>query len=177
LIGGPLEIESHILSDQLRPGLRVIICGTAAGTASAKKQAYYAGPGNKFWKTLYAVGLTERELRPEEYVLLSREGIGLTDLAKAVFGADSDLPRNCFDGPRLRDKIKELKPLALAFNGKRAAAEFFGVATSTLRYGPQSEGIGQTTIYVLPSTSGAANGHWSLDPWRALANALLNPKA
>jgi double-stranded uracil-DNA glycosylase len=163
------RISLHILPDQLQPGLRLIICGTAVGAASAKRGAYYAGSGNKFWSTLHAIGLTTRELLPEEYVLLSREGIGLTDLAKGVSGADADLPSVCFDAPRLRLKIKELQPRALAFNGKRAAAEFFGVPTRNLIYGVQSERLGQTVLYVLPSTSGATRRYWSLDPWRALA--------
>jgi TDG/mug DNA glycosylase family protein len=170
-------MRPHILPDRLKPGLRLIICGTAVGTASAKKKAYYAGPGNKFWSTLYAIGLTTRELRPEEYVLLCREGIGLTDLAKGVFGTDADLPSSCFDPPRLRRKIEELQPHALAFNGKRSAAKFFGVATHALRYGLQSERIGQTLLHVLPSTSSTANGHWSLDPWRALASDLIGENA
>jgi double-stranded uracil-DNA glycosylase len=163
----------HILPDQLKPGVRLIICGTAVGAASAKKGAYYAGPRNKFWSTLHAIGLTTKELRPEEYGLLPKEGIGLTDLAKHVVGADADLPGGCFDAPSLRRKIKELQPRAVAFNGKRAAAEFFGVSTQKLTYGRRSEPIGPTILYVLPSTSGAANRYWSLDPWRALAIDLL----
>ena len=35
---------THILSDLLQPGLRLVFCGTAAGAVSAAKGAYYAGP-------------------------------------------------------------------------------------------------------------------------------------
>jgi G:T/U-mismatch repair DNA glycosylase len=42
-----------LLDDLLRIGLRLVICGTAAGERSAKLGAYYAGPGNKFWRTLH----------------------------------------------------------------------------------------------------------------------------
>ena len=45
----------HTLPDILQPNLKVVFCGTAAGDASAKKRAYYAGPGNRFWKTLHEV--------------------------------------------------------------------------------------------------------------------------
>jgi len=164
-------MHPYILPDHLQPGLRLIICGTAVGAASAKKGAYYAGPGNKFWRTLHLIGLTTRELRPEEYVSLSKVGIGLTDLVKSVAGAD--LPGGCFDAPRLRRKIAKLQPRAVAFNGKRAAAAFFSRRTQNLTYGLQSQRIGQTVLYVLPSTSGAANRYWSLDPWRALARDLI----
>ena len=45
-----------MLPDVLPPGLAVVICGTAAGTASARAGAYYAGPGNAFWATLTRSG-------------------------------------------------------------------------------------------------------------------------
>ncbi len=39
-----------ILPDVLQPDLRVIFCGTAAGTQSAQLGAYYTGRGNYFWE-------------------------------------------------------------------------------------------------------------------------------
>ena len=36
--------SAPILPDVLAPGLRVVFCGTAPGTASARAGAYYAGP-------------------------------------------------------------------------------------------------------------------------------------
>jgi len=86
-----------VLPDLLLPGLRVVFCGTAAGTVSALRGAYYAGPGNRFWATLAATGLTPRRLAPEEFPQLLRFAIGLTDLAKSVSGADVDLPHHAFD--------------------------------------------------------------------------------
>ena len=44
--------------------LRVVVCCTAAGTASATVRAYYAGPGNQFWSILHETGLTPRRLPP-----------------------------------------------------------------------------------------------------------------
>lgn len=52
---------SDALPDLLRPGLQVAFCGTAAGTASARAKAYYAGPGNSFWRTLFATGMTQAD--------------------------------------------------------------------------------------------------------------------
>jgi G:T/U-mismatch repair DNA glycosylase len=66
----------HILPDQLQPGLRIISCGTAAGAASAKKGAYYAGPGNKFWNTLHAIGLTTRVFPPKNISCYLQKGSG-----------------------------------------------------------------------------------------------------
>lgn len=160
-----------ILSDMLRPGLAAVICGTAAGNASAERGAYYAGRGNRFWHILHETGMTGRAepLRPEEWRDLDGFAIGLTDLCKASHGMDSDLPRGAFDPGRLRKAIEECSPTALAFNGMRAAREFLGRA---VKPGAQREMVGRTKVWALPSTSGAARGHWDSEPWRAFARSL-----
>lgn len=56
-----------ILRDVLADDLAIVFCGTAVGNVSMKRGATYAGPGNMFWPTLYADGLTPRPLQPEEY--------------------------------------------------------------------------------------------------------------
>jgi TDG/mug DNA glycosylase family protein len=86
--------HKYCFDDLLRPGLRLVICGTAAGETSAKLGAYYARPGNKFWRVLHEVGLTpDRALFPSEFRELLTYGIGLTDLAKGVSGMDHTLMR------------------------------------------------------------------------------------
>ena len=110
-------------------------CGDRGGSASARLKAYYAGPGNRFWHTLHLVGLTPTELRPEDYEQLLRHGIGLTDLAKGASGADASLKPEDFDRLRLRAVVKTVSPHVIAFNGKNAAARFFGVPTKKLNYG------------------------------------------
>ena len=87
----------HVLPDLLRPGLRVVICGSAAGAVSAARGAYYAGPGNKFWRILAEVGLTPRRLEPGEFREVLNFGIGLTDLVKTHSGSDAVLPREAND--------------------------------------------------------------------------------
>jgi TDG/mug DNA glycosylase family protein len=160
----------HVLEDLLRPNLRVVICGTAAGTRSARIGAYYAGPGNKFWRTIHAIGLTPHLVNPEDWRSLDRFGIGFTDMAKHHFGMDKDLPAGCFDAGRLRAAMEEIQPGALAFNGKAAAQAFLG--RKPIDYGRRVERIGKTAIWVLPSTSGAASGAWSVGPWQELANDI-----
>ncbi len=157
-----------VLPDVLAPGLKVVFCGTAAGLKSAERGAYYAGPGNKFYDVLFEIGLTPRRLDPAEFAILPQFGIGLTDLAKHTAGADKKLHIIDFDSDALRWKININAPKAFAFNGKRAAQEFYGV--SKIELGKQERRIGQTTVWVLPSTSGASNGYWDLAYWRALAD-------
>jgi len=52
-----------ILPDVLKPGLKVVFCGTAAGNRSAKIKAYYAGRDNQFWAVLHRIGLTPRQFQ------------------------------------------------------------------------------------------------------------------
>lgn len=161
---------SPILPDQLGPGLRVVFCGSAAGRKSAEVGAYYAGPGNRFWPTLHEIGLTPRQLVPTEFRDVMQFGIGLTDIVKTASGGDHELAPGDFDADGLRAKILRHAPRVLAFNGKRSAKEFF--ATATVDYGQQREPLGDTALFVLPSTSGAARAHWNIAHWRALAAFL-----
>jgi TDG/mug DNA glycosylase family protein len=158
-----------ILPDILGPNLKVVFCGTAAGAVSAKRGAYYAGPGNKFWKIIHKIGLTDRVLTPEQYPEVQNFGIGLTDVAKLTSGADSTLRAAHFDKEGLRNAIMRHRPRAVAFNGKKAAQVFL---QASCHYGRQTQSVDATLIYVLPSTSGAANGYWNETPWFELARDL-----
>lgn len=155
-----------VLPDVLAPGLQVVFCGTAVSTASALRGAYYAGPGNALWPTLFRVGLTPRLFAPEEYRDLNRHGLGLTDIVKITSGEDHSLSTEHFDSARLRKVILKYRPAVLAFTSKRAAREFVG---RPVKYGILPETIGETTLFVLPSPSGAARRYWSEEPWRELA--------
>ena len=162
--------DAHVLPDVLSEGLKVVFCGTAAGARSAQVGAYYAGPGNKFWKTLFQIGLTPRLLEPGEFRLLPQYGLGLTDIAKTYSGADSGLRRMHFDAESLRQKIESASPTVVAFNGKKAARSFYA---TDVPYGIQHEKLAVlTTVFVLPSTSGAASGFWDVAYWVQLAAFL-----
>jgi TDG/mug DNA glycosylase family protein len=137
------------------PGLRLVICGSAAGTVSARRGAYYAGPGNKFWPILAATGLTPRLLLPEEFPLLLGFGIGLTDLAKHAFGPDVAIRRDHYDPEGLAERIAK---------------------SGALNYGLQPRFAALPPIFVLPSTSGLASGAWDARHWHDLAALVLSPK-
>ena len=160
-----------MLKDLLTQDLLLVVCGSAAGRRSAELKQYYAGPGNKFWRTLAQVGLTPRELSPSEYELLLTFGIGLTDVVKGQSGSDRELDFSGVHREELRNKILEYRPRYLCFNGKRAAQEFFG--RRQVRYGIQPESIAATGLFIAPSTSGAANASWDLSVWQQLADLVL----
>lgn len=160
-----------ILPDVLEPNLKVVFCGTQAGAQSARVGAYYAGRGNRFYEVLHKIGLTPHKLEPPEYPLLRTYGIGLTDIAKHTSGADKVLQAAHFDRDGLREKIAHYAPKVLAFNGKRSAQAFLG---TQVEYGLLPERVGDTCLFVLPSTSGAARMFWDERYWRELAAYLTD---
>ena len=164
-----------VLPDLLKPGLDLVICGTAAGYRSAEMRAYYAHSSNRFWRTLAETALTSRELSPPEYSLLLDFGIGLTDLAKHYKGADSGLLDGDLDLTGFWNKIESASPRILAFNGKTAARLALG--RRSLAVGPQELGFGNTIVFVLPSTSGRAGGYWDPAPWRECADLVRELRA
>jgi TDG/mug DNA glycosylase family protein len=163
----------EVLDDVLQSCLQVVFCGTAAGKKSAFLRHPYAGPGNKFWATIHQIRLTDTQLSPSDYRKLLNFGLGLTDIAKRASGADSVLSSGDFDVQTLQNKLKKFSPRILAFNGKKAASVFYQRPTGKLQYGLQPDVIGETSVWVLPSTSGSARRYWKIAPWQQLADFNL----
>jgi TDG/mug DNA glycosylase family protein len=161
--------EPFILPDVLEPGLSLVFCGTAAGTRSAQDRAYYAHPGNMFWRTVCAIGLTPRLLAPAEFPLMPGLGLGLTDLSKFHYGNDNELPVDAFDVAALRNKIEVFAPRMLAFTSKHAGMSALG---KPIAYGLQPLTWGSTQLFVLPSPSGQARRSWNADIWQQLAELV-----
>lgn len=162
--------EAYILPDVLPKGVVTLLCGSAVGKESARRGAYYAHPGNRFWPTLHKVGLTDRQLKPGEFHMLAHYGIGLTDLAKHEFGNDDELSSDAYDVEGLKERIRSASPKLVAFNGKRPASAFLGVRR--LEYGEigQFEGV---RLFALPATSGRATRFWDVSYWQTLAHVHL----
>jgi TDG/mug DNA glycosylase family protein len=158
-----------ILPDVVAPDLDIIFCGTAVSDQSANRHAYNAGRGNQFYPTLHACGLTPRRLLPHEFKELLTYRIGLTDLAKKVHGTDDRLRSEDFDVESLQKKIQRYQPKLVCFNGKKAASVYFRIRdTKKILYGLQSASIGQSKLYVAPSTSGAGRSAWGVLLWHDL---------
>ena len=163
---------ADVLPDLLDESLLVVLCGTAASTVSASAGAYYANRQNKFWRILHETRLTPELFRPRQYRDLLRYRIGLTDFIKTHAGMDHQLPLpELREGARirLRTSIERLRPEFLAFTSKAAGQNFLGGRRD---YGEQGESIGGTKIWILPSTSGAANGSWRPEVWHAFADRV-----
>jgi TDG/mug DNA glycosylase family protein len=162
---------AHILPDRLAADLRLWFVGTAAGPMSAARGAYYAHPGNRFWRALHEAGVTPRLFSPHEFPLLLEMGVGLTDFCKTDWGVDAQIAREAFDVEGFRRKVKRLKPGALAFTSKTAAGLWLGRSTGRIMTGRQETKEGPV-VFVLPSPSGLATSYWSLAPWREVAEFL-----
>lgn len=158
-----------VLPDVIGPGLKVLFCGSAVGPTSARVGAYYARRGNRFWEVLHRVGLTPRQLAPEQFRDLASYGIGLTDIAKESWGVDKVITYSAADVKRFHAKILKYQPKVIAFNGKRVVQALLRRKTG---YGRADEKIGETTIFVLPSTSGAARASWDESYWLELAGLV-----
>jgi double-stranded uracil-DNA glycosylase len=140
--------------DTLGPGVRVVFCGINPGHWSAAARAPFANPRNDFWRLLHAAGFTPRVLEPHEHRELLRYGIGLTNAAYRTTRGSGDLRKADFDGAaaRLEEIAQTLRPRVIAFVGKAAYAGVFGGRSE---HGLQQRKLGETALYVLPSTSAA----------------------
>jgi len=140
--------------DVLAPDLRVVFVGINPGRVSAAARAHFANPRNDFWRLLHAARLTSRLYEPQEQFALLEEGIGVTNAAYRTTPGSGDLRRGDFAGSaeRLERVARDLKPEWLAFVGKEA---YRGAIGSRPGLGVQERTLGDTKLFVLPSTSPA----------------------
>ena len=140
--------------DVLAPGLEVVFCGINPGRVSAAAHAHFANPRNDFWRLLHAAGFTSRLYEPSEQFDVLREGIGLTNAAPRTTRGSGDLRRADFAGAaeRLERLAVDLRPGWIAFVGKEA---YRGAFNERPELGPQERRLGETRLFVLPSTSPA----------------------
>ena len=170
-----MSCKPHILPDRLAPDLKLWFVGTAAGPRSAAVGAYYAHPGNRFWRALHEARITPRLLDPHDYPELLGLKLGLTDFCKTTWGVDRAISREHFDVKAFKRKVARLKPRALAFTSKTAASLWLNRPTGRIPHGrqeaPRHDGLGPA-VFVLPSPSGLATSYWSIEPWREVGRWL-----
>ena len=147
--------SASAVPDILAPGLRCVFCGINPGRRSSAAGHHFANPRNDFWRLLADSGLTPRQLDPSEQWSLPELGYGLTNAAYRTTRGSSELRRADFGGAgkRLERLAAELRPGRVAFVGKAACQGTFGVSRCEL--GEQERTLGETRLFVLPSTSPA----------------------
>jgi TDG/mug DNA glycosylase family protein len=149
-----LDATPSDVPDVLAPDLRIVFVGINPGRVSAAARAHFANPRNDFWRLLHASRLTSRFYEPHEQFSLLEEGIGVTNAAYRTTPGSGDLRRSDFAGSaaRLERIASELRPRWLAFVGKEAYRGAFGTRADL---GVQERTLGDTQLFVLPSTSPA----------------------
>jgi double-stranded uracil-DNA glycosylase len=140
--------------DVLAPGLQVVFCGINPGRWSDAAGAHFANPRNDFWRLLHDVGFTPRLYAPEEQHELPAIGLGLTNAAYRTTPGSGDLRRADFEGSavRLEALARRLHPAWIAFVGKEG---YRGAFNERPELGLQERQLGDTQLFVLPSTSPA----------------------
>jgi TDG/mug DNA glycosylase family protein len=169
LVAPKMSNNPHRLPARRRPNLRLVFVGTAASTRSAELGHYYAHPGNRFWRAIHEAGITPRRYQPSEFALLIELGIGFTDLCKTGAGMDHQIAAETIDVPGFRAKMETYRPRTIAFTSKKAASLFYGRPSAAMALGRQPREPSLPETFVLPSPSGAASGHWTIEPWQQLA--------
>ena len=145
------------LPDLLAPGLDLVFVGINPSIYSAERGQYFARPSNMFWRCLNASGLVPAPLGPADSQRLNEFGIGLTDIVKRATHDAAELSNAEFAAGRLalRAKLEETAPRAVCFVGKLAYQQYSG--RRRLPFGQQPERIGDSAVFVMPSTSGLVN--------------------
>ena len=147
--------------DVIAPGLRLLLCGINPGLWSGATGHHFARPGNRFWRTLHAAGLTDRILEPWQERELLDDGIGITNLVMRTTATAAELTRE-----ELRSGAVRLTAIA-EDNGPQVVA-CLGVSAYRVAFdrpkaivGRQPERIGPSVLWVLPNPSGL-NAHYQL---------------
>ncbi|MCH8025249.1 MAG: mismatch-specific DNA-glycosylase [Chloroflexi bacterium] len=140
------------LPDVLQPGLDLVFVGINPGLASAAKGHHYAGPGNHFWPLLREAGFVPETFGYEDDTRVLEHNIGLTNLVERPSRGLADLSQKELQAgaARLREKLRELRPRVVCFNGKAIYEAFID---GRCAFGLQEEPAESAVAFVMPSTS------------------------
>ncbi len=139
----------------MTPHPRVLFVGINPSLRSQQVGHHFAGPGNPFWRLLYAAGIVPDELTYSEDVELARYGLALTNLCSRATRSAAELSRDEIQrGKRtLTRKIARLKPAVVAFVGA-SIYRYFSTGRGGGGVGPKPEKILGGRVFVVPNPSG-----------------------
>ena len=141
------------LPDYLRKGMKMVLIGPHPGERSVRVGHYYTGRDNPFWPVLYESGVVPEPLTCREDRRLVEFGIGMTDLVKRPARSYEEITREEIGEGRvlLAEKLRDLRPRVVAFNGKAVYEKFMG---RPCKLGLQKEKLYGAHVFVLPSNTG-----------------------
>jgi len=149
------------ISDIIAPGIKLLFCGINPGLYTAAIEKHFGRPGNRFWPSLFAGGITPRLYSPFEQHLLLLDNIGITNLVnRATARADEVGEKELQKGAEaLSEKIAKYKPEAVAILGITTYRTAFKKPKAKL--GIQEDVISGARIWMLPNPSGL-NAHFQI---------------
>jgi len=142
------------LPDVISSGLKILFVGINPGLYTAAVGHHFGRPGNRFWPALYHAGFTSRLLSPFEEKEFLEAGYGIVNVvARATARADELSVEELIEGGiELEKKVRKFKPCFCAFMGMGAYRVAFKRPRAPI--GRQSEKLGDSSVWVLPSPSG-----------------------
>jgi double-stranded uracil-DNA glycosylase len=162
--------------DLLRPQLNLVFCGYNPSITSGRSGHHYAHPGNRFWRVLFASGITTRLYDPREDERLLALGIGFTNLCSRPTRRADELSREEIraGAEELYAKLEEFQPRVVAYTGIGVYRWF--LATSKVAWGVQDNAaVPGVTDVVVPSPSGLNRMNFEelVDHYRVLTTFLV----
>jgi len=163
------------VADIIEHDLSVLFCGINPSLYSAVVGHHFARPGNRFWKTLYQAGLTDRLFSPDEDRDLLKLGYGITNLVDRATARADEVAAAEFIAARqaLAEKLQTYRPRCLAVLGVSAYRLAFQQPKAKM--GQQPDSWQGTLLWVLPNPSGL-NAHYQLqdlaEAYRSLRVAM-----
>lgn len=161
--------------DLLRPGLSLVFCGYNPSLASGATGRHYAHRSNRFWKVLYAAGITPRVYEPEEDEELLEQGIGFTNLVSRPTRRADELRLDEIrtGSAALCESLSLYRPRAVAYTGIGVYRLF--LSTRRVEWGLQEKSaVPGVADVVVPSPSGLNRMAFSelVDHYRPLRDFL-----
>ena len=155
------QASGKTVPDLIGPHLNILFSGINPSLYSAAVGHHFARPGNRFWPSLRAAGITPRQFSPFEGPLLLELGCGITNVVdRATVAADELSVAEMIEGGQaLVEKVRRYTPTFVAFLGITAYRSAFGRPRASV--GLQPERLFDTRIWVLPNPSGL-NAHYQV---------------
>lgn len=144
-------IAERTLPDHVGANMALLCCGLNPSLHAADAGVGYVTGSNRFWRAIAASGLATRDRDPRH--LLRHDRVGMTDLVKrATVRADELSAAEYREGvQRLERLCTWLRPGVLAVVG---LAGWRAAVDRKAAVGWQPQALGNTPVYLLPSTSG-----------------------
>jgi double-stranded uracil-DNA glycosylase len=136
----------------------ILFVGINPGTTSGTVGHHFAGPGNPFWKLLFAAGLTPRPLTAADDQELATFGHALVNLCTRTTKTAAELTRAelARGRTRLLSIIEAHRPRVVALVGITLYPIVVGgsAAKASPGPGPKPERLSGARLFVVPNPSG-----------------------